>query len=79
MELYQKGVVHFQHGSLLKQGINVARVSSWLVAESMKGAPGIFEDNDPKLVKKLKETLSQNDALLKLGIGGRASGSRGEP
>ena len=28
-------------------------------------------------MKKLKESLSQNDALLKLGIGGRASGSGG--
>ena len=60
MDLYHKGVTHFQHGALLKQDVNVARVSSWIVADSMKRAPGIFEDNDPELVKKLKETLSQS-------------------
>ena len=77
MELYHKGVTHFQHGALFKQDVDVARVSSWVVAESIKGAHRIFEDNDPELVKKLKETLSQNDALLKLGICGRVLGSRG--
>ena len=77
MDLYQKGVTHFQHGSLLKQDVNVARVSSWLMAESMKGSPGIFEENDPELTKWLKETMSQSDALIKFGIGGRASGQGG--
>ena len=70
MDLYNKGVSHHQHGALLKQDVCVAKVSSWVVADSMKGAPGIFEDNDPELVKKLKETLQQSDAQLKLGIGG---------
>ena len=69
-DLYYKSVTHYQHGSLLKQDICAAQVSSWVVAESMKGAPGIFEENDELLTKKLKETLQQSDSLLKLGIGG---------
>ena len=69
-DLYYKDVSHYQHGSLLKQDICVAQVSSWVVAESMKGTPGIFEENDEMLTKKLKETLTQSDSLLKLGIGG---------
>ena len=69
-DLYNKDVALFQHGSLLKQDICVAQVSSWTVAESMKGTPGIFEQNDEELTKKLKETLTQSDSLLKLGIGG---------
>ena len=57
VDYYNKSVTHYQHGALLKQDICAAKVSSWVVAESMKGAPGIFEDNDPELVKKLKETV----------------------
>ena len=71
-DLLQKGMNHFQHDTLLKQDVNVVRVSSWLIAESMKGAPGIFEENDPELTKKLKETMAQSDSLIKLGLGGRA-------
>ena len=70
VDLYNQGVAHHQHSALLKQDVCVAKVTSWTVAESMKGAPGIFEDNDTELVKKLKETLQQSDSLLKLGIGG---------
>ena len=69
-DLLQKGIAHFQHGMLLKQDVNVARVSSWLLAESMKGAPGIFEHNDPELTKKLNETMSQSESLIKLGLRG---------
>ena len=69
-DLFAKDVSHYQHGSLLKQDICVAQVSSWVAAESMRGAPGIFEENDEMLTKKLKETLAQSDSLLKLGIGG---------
>ena len=71
-DVLQKSLAHFQHGNLLMQDVNVARVSSWLHAESMKGAPGIFEENDVELTKKLKETISQSDNLLKLGLGGTA-------
>ena len=79
IDLDNKWVAHHQHGALLKQDVCVAKVSSWVVAESMKGVPGIFEDNDPELVKKLKETLQQSDALLKLGIGGGVHrGGKGE-
>ena len=70
VDLYNQGVAHHQHSALLKQDVCVAKVTSWTVAESMKGAPGIFEDNDPEQTKKLKETLTQSDSLLKLGIGG---------
>ncbi len=35
----------------------------------MKGASGIFEENDVELTKKLMETISQSDNLLKLGLG----------
>ena len=70
VDYYNRSVTHYQHGDLLKQDICAAKVSSWVVAESMKGAPGIFEHNDLELTKKLKETLSQSDSLLKLGIGG---------
>ena len=66
-------MTHFQHGALIKQDVNIARVTSWLMAESMKGAPGIFVENDPELKKILKETMSQSDSLIKLSIGGRAS------
>ena len=38
----------------------------------MKDAPGIFEHNNVELRKKLKETMSQSDSLIKLGLGGRA-------
>ena len=69
-DLYKKDVAHFQHGSLLKQDVSVAQATSWTVAESMKGTSGIFEHNDEELTKKLKETVSQSDSLLKLGIGG---------
>ena len=68
--MVQKGLTHFQHGTLLKQDVNVARVSSWLHAESMKSAPRICKENDVELTKKLKETISQSDSLLKLGQGG---------
>ena len=69
-DLYNKSVAHYQHGVLLKQDICAANATSWVVAESMKGTPGIFEENDEVLTKKLKETLQQSDSLLKLGIGG---------
>ena len=70
VDFYNLAVAHHQHAALLKTDVCVAKVTSWTVAESMKGAPGIFEDNDTELVKKLKETLQQSDSLLKLGIGG---------
>ena len=67
-DVLHKSLTHFQHGNLLMQDVNVARVSSWVHAESMKGTPGIFEENDLELTKMLKETISQSDNLLKLGL-----------
>ena len=45
---------HFQHDTLLKQDVNVVRVSSWLIAESMKGAPGILRKMTLNLQKSSK-------------------------
>ena len=70
IDLLHKSLVHYNHGALLCQDVNVARVTSWVHAESFKGTPGIFDDNDAELTKKLKETITQSDQLLKLGLAG---------
>ena len=52
-DVLQKGPAHFQHGILLMQDVNVVRVSSWLHAESMNGAPGFFEENNVEQTVRL--------------------------
>ena len=77
--LLNQSLTHYQLGALTCQDVNIARVSSWVTAESFKGTPGIFDRNDEELTKKLKETIMQNDSLLKLGLmgAGRGGGGRG--
>ncbi len=74
IDLLHQSLAHYTSGALPCQDVNVARESSWETAESFKGTPGIFDDNDEEMMKKLKETITQSDHLLKLGLAGPSRG-----